>query len=139
MFLIKAVDQQPKRRGHENYDKKSKLIKTGHVYQNYNYKDIRKSRICSARLEAISCPRVEGVPTNNKRGRGSGCCLLLEYDSITIILLRIHSLFICIKIPCKHWSPVHFSLHPLRHDPDWRWHDPCPPQFLGQVAEQFRP
>ena len=40
------------------------------------YKDIRQSRICSARLEASSGPRTKGVPTNNPRGRGSGPCLL---------------------------------------------------------------
>ena len=36
------------------------------------YKDIRQSRLCSARLEASSGPK-----TNNQRGRGSVHCLLL--------------------------------------------------------------
>ena len=40
------------------------------------YKDIRQSRLCSARLEASTGPTTKGVPNNNQRGRGSGPCLL---------------------------------------------------------------
>ena len=40
------------------------------------YKDIHKSRLCSARLEASTGPRTEGIPDNIQRGRGSGPCLL---------------------------------------------------------------
>ena len=48
------------------------MIKT--VYK--IYKDILKSRLCSACLEASWGPRTSGVPINNKRGRGSMSCLL---------------------------------------------------------------
>ena len=40
------------------------------------YKDIRQSRLCSARLEASSDQMTKGVSTNNQKGRGSGLCLL---------------------------------------------------------------
>ena len=40
------------------------------------YKDIRQSRLCSARLEASSDQKTKGAPTNNQRGRGSGPCFL---------------------------------------------------------------
>ena len=40
------------------------------------YKDIRQSRLCSARLEASSGSRSKGVPTYNQRGWRSGPGLL---------------------------------------------------------------
>ena len=36
----------------------------------------QKSMQCSAHLEASSGPKAEGVPTSNKKGGGSGHCLL---------------------------------------------------------------
>ena len=50
------TNSQPKRRGHKIITQTCKVIKIVHVYQNI-YKDIRQSRLCSARLEASTGQR----------------------------------------------------------------------------------
>ena len=47
----------------------------GHYSLSKIYKDIFQNRLCSAGLEANSCPWTDRVPTDNLRGRGSGPCL----------------------------------------------------------------
>ena len=83
------------------------------------YKDIRQSRLCSAHLMASSASRIEGVPTNTHRGRGSGLCLLWRGVEKFRVRLNINSGMMSNSLENKVYS-WYFTIS-LRFL-SWKWH-----------------
>ena len=74
---LKFINNLPYKDQEPIANQRKEAIKLLHVSNSLGYKssiskirkDIRRSRLCSARLEASSSPRTEWVPTNNQKGR----------------------------------------------------------------------